>query len=79
MENGEQPKNDNPVTTAWETTDNTITKKEKHQKPISKDTTWNIKEEQAKINKYKSNSEIWLDKCKGPQAIIDKHKKEHKK
>lgn len=78
MANGQEPGN-NPLTTVWETTDNTLTRKETHEKPVTKGTTWNIKEQQAKIDKYMANAQIWIDKCEGPQAVIDKHTEEQNK
>ena len=69
----------NPITTVWTTTDTTLTKKETHQTPVPKETIWNMAEEQAKINKYTANAQLWLDKCIPHQAAIDKHTEEHNK
>ena len=69
----------NPITTVWETTQNTLTKKETHEKPVTKSTTWNMDEEQAKIDRYMANAQIWIDKCIPHQAAIDKHTEEIEK
>lgn len=77
MANGnEEPGNENPVTTVWETTDKTLTKKEKHEKPVERTTTWNIADEQAKVDKIDGVIARWQAERKVHQDVIDKHTEE---
>ena len=78
MENEEIIEDDNPVTTIWETTEDTLIKKEKHEKPIEMVTSWNIKEEKEKIKKYDAVIDEWKAKRKISEDRVDMHKLKHK-
>lgn len=70
---------DNPVTVEWETTEKTLIKKQKHQKPIEKIESWDIDIEKQKVARYMRIAKMWEDKCIPHQQRIDMHTKEHGK
>jgi len=79
MANGQQEPDPNPVTTVWETTDNTLTKKETHERPVTKVTTYNVNQEQAEIDKIDGIIAQWEAKKQIRQQVIAKHTEEHNK
>ena len=68
---GEIPE-DNPVTTVWKADEDTLTREETHEKPVTRGTTWNIVQVKAEIVKNEGIAKIWTDKNISLQAIVDK-------